>query len=144
MNGPIPNALASARLVVLPSRWQEPAGLAALEAMARGTPVIAYRGGGLAEYVADSCPGVVVPPAADRLVAETASLYGDEATWEGMSTSGLEAVETTHSPDRSLCRGTRAPPREPSIGADTPGNLKFAEEYPNLETFALRPERPAR
>lgn len=98
--GALARALASARLVVLPSRWQEPAGLAALEAMAEGTPVIAYRSGGLAEYVADSGAGVVVPPAVESLVAETASLLGEEATWDRMSRSGLRAIETTHSPGR--------------------------------------------
>ena len=30
----------------MPSRWQEPGGIAALEAMSVGTPVIAYASGG--------------------------------------------------------------------------------------------------
>src|SRR5207237_9807035 len=43
--------LGRARVAVLPSRWAEPAGLVALEAMAAGTPVVAYETGGLAQYV---------------------------------------------------------------------------------------------
>ncbi len=43
--------IAGAQVVVVPSRWAEPVGLTALEAMAVGTPVVAYRVGGLAEQV---------------------------------------------------------------------------------------------
>ena len=42
-------ALARAAIAVVPSRWQEPFGLTALEAMASGAALIASRRGGLAE-----------------------------------------------------------------------------------------------
>ena len=43
-----------ADIAVLPSMWEEPAGLTMLEAMACGTPVITTRSGGIPEYVGDS------------------------------------------------------------------------------------------
>ena len=51
--------LASAEVVVVPSLY-EPFGLAALEAMAAGTPVVASAVGGLREVVTDNA-GVLVP-----------------------------------------------------------------------------------
>jgi len=51
--------LRTARVFLMPSRWQEPGGIAALEAMSVGTPVVAYETGGLAEYVGDAEGGLV-------------------------------------------------------------------------------------
>lgn len=48
--------------VLCPSHWEEPFGLVACEAQAAGTPVIAYRRGGLPEVVADGETGYVVAP----------------------------------------------------------------------------------
>jgi glycosyltransferase involved in cell wall biosynthesis len=39
-----------ARALVFPSRWQEPFGIAGLEALAMGVPVAAWRSGGVAEW----------------------------------------------------------------------------------------------
>jgi glycosyltransferase involved in cell wall biosynthesis len=39
-----------ARAVVMPSRWQEPFGIAGLEAMNMGAPVVAWRSGGVSEW----------------------------------------------------------------------------------------------
>lgn len=44
-------------VVVVPSLWREPLGRVALEACARGVPVIAARGGGLSEIVKDGETG---------------------------------------------------------------------------------------
>ena len=48
--------------LVVPSLWQEPAGLVVLEAVARGLPVIASRVGGLPEYVPASCTDLLCTP----------------------------------------------------------------------------------
>lgn len=112
--------LASSRLVVVPSRWQEPAGLVALEAMAEGTPLIAYASGGLSEYVGDARAGRVIPPDAEALAVETRKLYGDRDNWSEMSANGRAAISGTHSPHSYVSRleqlyeealGDRAPPR---------------------------------
>jgi len=57
----IPDLLAACDLFVLPSR-NEGLGVAALEAMAAGRPVVASRVGGLAEAVVAERTGLLVPP----------------------------------------------------------------------------------
>lgn len=47
---------------VVPSRWEEPFGIVAAEAMMRGTAVIASNTGGLAEILEDGKTGLLVPP----------------------------------------------------------------------------------
>ena len=50
----LPRLYNLADIAVLPSMWEEPAGLTMLEAMACGTPVITTKSGGIPEYVGDS------------------------------------------------------------------------------------------
>ena len=54
--------MARAAAVLCPSRWDEPFGLAAAEAQACGTPVVAFRRGGLGEVIVDGVTGFLVPP----------------------------------------------------------------------------------
>ena len=53
---------ATSDLVVVPSIWAEPFGLAALEAMSSGVAVIASRTGGLTDFIEDGKTGILVPP----------------------------------------------------------------------------------
>jgi glycosyltransferase involved in cell wall biosynthesis len=52
--------MARAAVVLCPSRWDEPFGLAAAEAQACGTPVVAFRRGGLSEVIMDGVTGFLV------------------------------------------------------------------------------------
>jgi len=52
----------AATLAVVPSRWAEPFGMSAMEALAAGTPVVASDAGALGEVVRDGVDGVLVPP----------------------------------------------------------------------------------
>ena len=64
-------ALSRAWVQAVPSRWEEPFGLVAAEAMMRGTAVVASRLGGLSEFVVDGVTGYGVPPGDASTLAET-------------------------------------------------------------------------
>lgn len=51
-----------AKALLLPIQWEEPFGLVMIEAMACGTPVIAYNRGSVSEIVKDGLTGFVVDP----------------------------------------------------------------------------------
>ncbi len=55
-------AMARATVVLCPARWDEPFGMAAADAQACGTPVVAFRRGGLAEIIVDGVTGFLAPP----------------------------------------------------------------------------------
>ena len=69
---------AAADIAVLPFFWQEPFGLVGPEASARELPVVAFRTGGVDEWLVDGENGLAVPPrdvpafaaAIDRLLAD--------------------------------------------------------------------------
>jgi UDP-glucose:tetrahydrobiopterin glucosyltransferase len=65
--------MARAAVVLCPARWDEPFGLAAAEAQACGTPVIAFRRGGLSEVIVDGVTGFLVPPDDIPAAAEAVS-----------------------------------------------------------------------
>ncbi len=50
-----------AMAVIMPSLWAEPFGLVGLEAMANGTPVIAFEVGGIPQWLRENVTGFLVP-----------------------------------------------------------------------------------
>lgn len=80
---------------VIPSRVAEPFGLAAAEAMMRGTAVVATDGGGVSEIVVDGLTGTVVPPGAvDPLASALTDLLTRRDRAETMGQAGRErAIE---------------------------------------------------
>jgi glycosyltransferase involved in cell wall biosynthesis len=63
-------AMARAAVVLYPVQWDEPFGMAAAEAQACGTPVVAFKRGALSEVVAHGLTGFLVPPGDVRAATE--------------------------------------------------------------------------
>jgi glycosyltransferase involved in cell wall biosynthesis len=61
--------LGNAHALLFPIDWPEPFGLVMIEAMACGTPVIAYRGGAVPELVEQAQTGFVVESLEDAVEA---------------------------------------------------------------------------
>ena len=80
---------------VLPSRWQEAAGLVVLEAQSVGLPVVASRIGGIPEYIAEGHSGLLFTPNDARdLAAQLRVLCFDPQTCERMAHEArLHALE---------------------------------------------------
>lgn len=94
--------LASADLFLLPSS-EESFGLAALEAMAYGVPVVATRAGGIPEVVEDGVSGLLFPVGDIEAMAQGAiSLLSDEGLWSRFSFEGMRIAEERFSIERVL------------------------------------------
>ncbi len=113
----IMGAYAAAAVVVVPSRWAEPQGLVAIEAMASGVPVVASAVGGLAELVEPGVSGLLVPPGdAAALAGALDGLLADPAARARMGQAGrlraagftasavVPQVEAAYEGARSLMR----------------------------------------
>ena len=64
-----PDFLSGARALLLPLDWDEPFGLVMIEAMACGTPVIAFNRGSVPEVIEDGVTGFIVEDEASAIAA---------------------------------------------------------------------------
>lgn len=98
-HGEVLQAMARAAIVVVPSRWQEPFGLVALEAMACGAALVCSGRGGLAEIGGEAClpfdpddlasaAFALVRLAGDAGLRTTLSALGVQRAREQFSTAG--------------------------------------------------------
>lgn len=88
----VADLLAAADLVAMPSR-REGLGVAALEAMAAGRPLVASAVGGLGEAVQDGASGLVVPPGdVGALTAALGRLLGEPALRATLAEGGPRRI----------------------------------------------------
>lgn len=83
--------LETAWVQVVPSLWAEPFGLVAIEALMRGTAVVASNAGGPAEIVRPGETGLLVPPAdVEALAGALRTLLSDRTLAETFGRQGRE------------------------------------------------------
>lgn len=89
----VPDLLAASDLVVMPSQT-EGLGLAAVEALAAGTPVVAFDAGGLGEVVTDGADGRLIKPGdEDAFVEAVVALLTDRHVLNACGERGALAAE---------------------------------------------------
>ncbi len=92
-----------ADVCVVPSVWEEPFGLVAVEAMASGRPVCASRVGGLQDIVLDGETGFLsAPHDADVLAEKLGVLLDDAALRHAMGAAARKRVETHFAWDKVI------------------------------------------
>jgi glycosyltransferase involved in cell wall biosynthesis len=74
-----PDFLGNALVLLFPVDWPEPFGLVMIEAMACGTPIIAFRRGAVAEVVQEGTSGVIVDSVEQAVVAVARAASLDRA-----------------------------------------------------------------
>ena len=74
-----PDFLGRAGALLFPIDWPEPFGLVVIEALAHGTPVIAWKNGAMPEIVEDGVTGFVVDRMEDAVAAVPKALALDRA-----------------------------------------------------------------
>jgi glycosyltransferase involved in cell wall biosynthesis len=100
--GDVPRLLAGADVVAVPS-LHEGLGVAALEAMAAGRPVVASRTGGLAEVVSQGETGWLVPSGDPRALAEAIdSAVRDPVRAQRYGTAGRARVSQEYGMERMV------------------------------------------
>ncbi len=90
-HGEVLEAMARAAIVVVPSRWEEPFGLSALEAMASGAALACSGRGGLAEVAAEACLRFD-PDDVEQGAAALIRLAWDDALRTNLSAAGSQRV----------------------------------------------------
>jgi L-malate glycosyltransferase len=121
-HGSVEEILSCADLFLLPSQ-SESFGLAALEAMACGTPVVASAAGGLPEVVENGVTGYLLPVGAvDEMAEAGVRILCDEAHHRQLSEAGGRSQSSGSRRPRS-CRATRrstsgSPARELVVGCE--------------------------
>jgi len=90
----------AADVVALPS-WEEPMGLATLEAMASGAAVVASNAGGVPEAIDDGQTGLLVPPRSPVLLAQAINrILGDPALSKRLGQAAQQRVRNTFTIER--------------------------------------------
>jgi glycosyltransferase involved in cell wall biosynthesis len=84
-------AIDDADAVAVPSLWPEPFGLVGIEAQARGRPAVAYRVGGIADWIGGA--GIAVQRGDERALATAIGTVLDEPAWSGLAATARSHAE---------------------------------------------------
>ena len=84
-----------ADIQIIPSMWEEAAGLVAIEGMAAGLPIIATKSGGMVEYVNAECATLIDRGTniVDNIQSAIIDLYHNPAKRKAMSLAGIKHAE---------------------------------------------------
>jgi glycosyltransferase involved in cell wall biosynthesis len=100
----VPELLGSFNAFLHPSR-NEPFGMAILEALAAGLPVVAYDEGGVPEIITSGCDGILVAPGDVRALSEAlVSLYEHPALATRLATAARAKVARSFRPEDAARR----------------------------------------
>ena len=91
--------LGNAKAFLFPIHWEEPFGLVMIEAMACGTPVIAYNRGSVAEIVKDGVTGFIIDPDDTERPGKGSWIIKKQGI-DGL----VEAIKRAGEIDRANCR----------------------------------------
>ena len=111
-------ALDRARYVVMPSRAEEAAGFAGLEAMAAGRPLVASDNGGLPELVGEGRGRLCAPGSAESLAGAMAAYVNDPGSAAADGARGWAFVRESLTPERHLARLMAAYARATELARD--------------------------
>jgi glycosyltransferase involved in cell wall biosynthesis len=84
-------AIDGADAVAVPSLWPEPFGLVGIEAQARGRPAVAYRVGGIGDWIGGA--GIAVERGDERALASAIGTVLDEPAWSGLASTARSHAE---------------------------------------------------
>lgn len=99
----VPELMNTATVMVMPSRWEEPFGLVAVEAALMARPVVAARVGGLAEVVADGEGGHLVDKDDAAAIARAVGhLLQDPEAADRMGRAGRQRAQEMFSLDSEI------------------------------------------
>jgi glycosyltransferase involved in cell wall biosynthesis len=103
------DAVANARLLIIPSEWYEGFPMVIAESFACGTPVLASRIGSLDELIEDGVTGRKFTPGnPEDLAAAVRSLLGDDASLVRMRTNARAYFDAQLTEQQNFARLTRA------------------------------------
>ena len=115
---------ANAQALLMPVRWSEPFGMVMIEALATGTPVIAFPEGAAAEIVIDGKNGMLV--ADEPTMARAIEQVGRWRSTLRAAARASPSATTSRSP-RPATSGSTAR-RSPPIAAATPSRFRARAE----------------
>lgn len=95
--------MSEARAVLVPSIWEEPFGLVAVEAMAAATPPIATERGSFSELITHGVDGALFPPDDPAALASViADIEARPQVYEAYGARARETYEQRFNPEHSL------------------------------------------